>query len=385
MDSEAGEIFTNYHFNTKNNIVDASTNLTDFLSVGVERMIELIESLQGRGSGWIFDEVLHFDILTNVYKPLAGSSYIPLPKFLASKKAIINPKNTDQECFKWAVTEAVYPQKSNCDRITKTSKTNAEKFNWDGIKFPVKLSQIRLFEKNNPGYVVNVLGYSEDDGIYPVRISKQYVEAQGETLKTVINLMLLSDERGGDTPRGRAVVDRNENDEQTHQHYTLIKNMSRLVGMQTNKHNGKTHIFLNCFNTFSLEKSFKEHTEVCLSNEAVKIEMPKKGSCIEFDKHAKKLKVPFVIYADFESYTERITEDVPEGRDRVVGADDTQSYTKKYQKHTPSGFCYYIVYREGIYKNPVVYTGGNVAEEFCRHLEMETRDIYDKYFKMPFQ
>ena len=84
--------------------------------------------------------------------------------------------------------------------------------------------------------------------------------------------------------------------------------MSRLVGMQTNKHNGKTHICLNCFNTFSLEKSFKEHIEVCLSNEAVKINMPKKGSCIEFNKFGKKLKVPFVVYADFESYTEHITE-----------------------------------------------------------------------------
>ena len=181
MEAEAGEVFTDYHFNTKNNIVDASTNLTDFLSVSVERLIELIESLQGRGSGWIFDEVLHFDILTNVYKPLAGSSYIPLPKFLASKKAIINPKNSDRECFKWAVTEAVYPQKSNRDRITKTSRENAEKFNWDGIKFAVKLSQISLFEKNNPGYVVNVLGYSEDDGIYPVRISKQYTSSLSTT------------------------------------------------------------------------------------------------------------------------------------------------------------------------------------------------------------
>ena len=69
--------------------------------------------------------------------------------------------------------------------------------------------------------------------------------------------------------------------------------------------------------------------------------------------------------------------------------DDRQSYTKKYQKHTPSGFCYYIVYRGGIYKKPIVYTlgsalgsaGKNVAEEFCKHLEIETRDIYDKYFK----
>ena len=377
MDNEdVEEIFTDYHFNTKNKIVDESTNLTDFLSVSVERLIELIESLQGKGSGWIFDEVLHFDILTNVYKPLARSSWVPLPKFLASKKAIINPKNSDRECFKWAVTEAVYPQKSNRDRITKTSKDNAKKFNWDGIKFPVKLSQISLFEKNNPEYAVNVLGYSGDDGIYPVRISKRYTSIADVGTATAINLMLLSGEE-------------TSNSGKSHQHYTLIKNMSRLVGMQTNKHNGKSHICLNCFNTFSLEKSFKEHAEVCLTNDSVKIEMPKKESYIEFDKHAKKLKVPFVIYADFESYTEHIPEEhtndetksYPEDAAKPYPEDATKSYTKKYQKHTPSGFCYYIVYRGGIYKKPVVYTGENAAEEFCRQLEMETRDIYKKYFK----
>ena len=302
----------------------------------------------------------------------------------------------------------MYPQKRDRNRITKTSKENAELFNWDGIKFPMKLSQINLFEKNNPGYVVNVLGYSKDDGIYPVRISKQYVSEAGTVSTpteqvTVINLMLLSGERntegnGGDDSNNE---NDNENENKSHQHYALINNMSRLVGMQTNKHNGKTHICLNCFNTFSLEKSFNEHTKVCLSNESVKIEMPKKGSCIEFDKHAKKLRVPFVVYADFESYTERLTERVTErltegGTPNGV-YDDTQSYpedatksyTKKYQKHTPSGFCYYIVYRGGMYKAPVVYspsatksyTGGNVAEEFCKHLETETRDIYNEYFK----
>ena len=309
-ESGAEEIFTDYHFNTKNDVVDGATNLVNFLSVSVERLVELVESLQGKGSGWVFDKVLHFDILVNVYKPLAGSSYIPLPKFLANKKAIINPKNSDQECFKWAVTEAVYPQKRDRDRITKISKENAKLFNWDGIKFPVKLSQINLFEKNNSEYVINVLGYSEDDGVYPVRISKQYVkpnetqarsETQTETrtevnvaqvvktsTPTVINLMMLSGE------------------EDNQQHYVLINNMSRLVGMQTNKHKTKSHICLNCFNTFSLEKSFKEHTEICLTNDSVKIEMPKKGTCIEFNKFGKKLKVPFVIYADFESYTENL-------------------------------------------------------------------------------
>ena len=303
------EVFTDYHFNTKNIVVDDATNLTNFFSVSVERLVELIESLQGKGSGWVFDEVLHFDILISVYKPLAGSSWIPLPKFLASKKALINPRNTDQECFKWCVVEGMYPQKRDRDRITKTSKANAELFNWDGINFPVKPSQINLFEKNNSGLAINVLGYSKGDGIYPIRISKEGVnpltpnsQLEGRFCSlTVVNLMLLSNESDGLSPQ--------DDDGKDEQHYVLINNLSRLVGMQTNKHNGKTHICINCFNTFSLEKSFKEHMEVCLSNESVKIEMPKKGSNIEFKNYVKKLKVPFVIYADFESYTERVSKE----------------------------------------------------------------------------
>ena len=318
---ENGEkIFTDYHFSTKNEVVYESTDLMDFLSVSVERLIELIESLQGRGSGWIFTKVLHFDILVDVYKPLAASSYIELPKFLADKKAIINPKNTDDECFKWCVTEVVYPQKINRERVTKKSRENAKLFNWEGIKFPMKKTQISLFEKNNPEYAVNVLGYDEREGVNPISISKYYT-----TSRTAINLLIISSG--------------------TKQHYVIVKNMSRLVGMQTNKHKGKTHICLNCFNTFSIEKSFKQHTEFCLSNEAVKVDMPKKGSTIKFDKFGKTLKVPFVAYADFESFTEKIhSNDVDNSE---------QSYTKKYQKHTPSGFCYYIAYRGGIYKKPV--------------------------------
>jgi len=36
------------------------------------------------------------------YEPLNGSSYIPLPKVLANTKALINIKNKDDECLRWA-------------------------------------------------------------------------------------------------------------------------------------------------------------------------------------------------------------------------------------------------------------------------------------------
>ena len=53
------------------------------------------------------------------YVPLGDSSYIPLPKFLAAKKAIINLKNEDDECFKWAITRAINPVEKNAEHIVK--------------------------------------------------------------------------------------------------------------------------------------------------------------------------------------------------------------------------------------------------------------------------
>ena len=47
---------------------------------------------------------LSLGLHTVKYEPLEGCSYIPLPDFLAAKRAIINLKNENDECFKWVVT-----------------------------------------------------------------------------------------------------------------------------------------------------------------------------------------------------------------------------------------------------------------------------------------
>ena len=56
------------------------------------------------GSGWRFRSIVSLNVFTVEYKALKGSSYIPLPNCLASKKAIINMQNEDDQCFKWSVT-----------------------------------------------------------------------------------------------------------------------------------------------------------------------------------------------------------------------------------------------------------------------------------------
>lgn len=74
---------------------------------------------------------------------MSGSSYIPLPKFIADKKAVINVENEHNQCFKIMVFV------KNPQRITKILKYQSEKLNFDNIKFPVEFDGINKFEKLN--------------------------------------------------------------------------------------------------------------------------------------------------------------------------------------------------------------------------------------------
>ena len=79
------------------------------------------------------------------YVPLGGSSYIPLSKFLAAKKAIINLKNEDDECFKCVITRALNPVEKTLNLLIKKLREKLEVLNWDDMKFLVNLSDINKF------------------------------------------------------------------------------------------------------------------------------------------------------------------------------------------------------------------------------------------------
>ena len=80
---------------------------------------------------------------------MRGSSYPPLPNWLARKKAIINPKNEDQECFKLAVIVASRWEEIDKDpqRISKLKRFEKD-FDWSGIGFPVFE---RILANSSPG------------------------------------------------------------------------------------------------------------------------------------------------------------------------------------------------------------------------------------------
>ena len=90
-----------------------------------------------------------------------GSSYLPLPDWISRKKAIINPKNEDMECFKWAVIAADRWQEidKHPERISKLRKFE-EEYDWTDVEFPFAIRSIDKFECKNE-ISVNILAVED--------------------------------------------------------------------------------------------------------------------------------------------------------------------------------------------------------------------------------
>ncbi|VVC38467.1 Hypothetical protein CINCED_3A024909, partial [Cinara cedri] len=76
------------------------------------------------------------------------SSFIQLPVSIQNKKAVINSKNTDEKCFKWAIL-AKNITEDHSYRVSKKYIEYANKYDFNGLTYPTPLSDIKKFEKNN--------------------------------------------------------------------------------------------------------------------------------------------------------------------------------------------------------------------------------------------
>ena len=252
-------------------------------------------------------------------------------------------KNKDNKCFLWCVLRALNPVRTDKDRIDTILKSKENTLNMKDIKYPVSLQDINKFESFNSNISVTVLGYDECNNIiYPLRISKHNDRSHK------INLLLIEKEGVS--------------------HYCLIASMSRLLGLQVSKHNGKCFICENCLNPFKIEESLNKHKEYCDKNNCVKINMPEKGSILNFKNFSHSERVPFVIYADMECLIKNILNCQP---------NPESSYTKKYQKHEPISFSYYIkCFDDSVYEPRLSsYTGEDAMDVFIKWLEEDIKEI----------
>ena len=350
MISERDNLIKDFPFHSGIEINLEGTNeneiYTTMIDTILERIANLINGSSGGGSGWIFYKIIKLELHTVSYRPLRGNTWVSLPKELADKKAIINMKNQDNKCFMWSVLRALNPKTNNPDRIDKELMEKEDTLNMKGIEYPVSLKEdrdISKFEKQNPEISITVLGFNEKDKVHTLRCSNHVYNRKH-------NIILLLIEIDGV------------------KHYCLVKNPSRLLSRQVSAHKEGTHFCFRCLNPFWSHKSLEKHWEYCKNHEAVKINMPEKGTILKFKHHERSEKLPFIIYADMEALIKEMQNCDP---------NPLNSYTKKYQKHEPISFSYYIKsFDDNVYKSKLrMYTGEDAMEKFVDWIEDDVKDI----------
>ena len=110
------------------------------------------------------------------------------------------------------------------------------------------------------------------------------------------------------------------------------------------------------------------------------VKMPDKdNNILKFNNFDKQQPVPFVIYADFEAITEKISSCQP---------NNDKSYTKAYQKHTDCGYGYKIVccYDDKYSKPVTIYRGEKAVYKFMEAMLEEVKyckKVMKKEFNKP--
>ena len=279
---------------------------------GSESINNQLQLINFPKSGFKYKKILYMDVNFSEIRLIRGSSYVELVKWIRDKKAIINPKNEDNQCFKWAVIAALYKYNN-----IKDLKRSENKFNWSGLTFPMEVSKIGIFEKNNK-YGINVI-YVNGSTFAILRKSKR--------IKDVINLFY-SDE-----------------------HYSAINSLSRLLS--NTKHNGKEYFCMNCLNGFNSELKLKTHEIYCI-NGTIVLTKPR-NKIMKYTDGDKQFRVPFIIYGDFEC---------------IIDSSGN---------HIPSGFCTYTKFAYGKLDNPMnIYRGKDCVEKFIINIRETVKYLYEK-------
>ena len=165
----------------------------------------------------------------------------------SKKEAIINNDNS----FQNALEDALSYQniKTNPERISKL-KPYINKYNWEGIDFPVGPKELKKIERNNKAIALNRLFIPHN--AKAIRAAYRS-ECNNKRKKQVIVLMITNGKKW---------------------HYLAITNLSALLQRKSSNHYGDFY-YLNCSNSYTTKNILKEPEEICNNPDSCHIKMPK--------------------------------------------------------------------------------------------------------------
>lgn len=335
-------------FKTKNVAVHNENDVKEAVNWAIEKLIKEEAEFKEKGSGWKIVSIDGLLLRINRFSALRGSSYIALPDVINRKKAVINVKNNDLYCFKWAIL-AKHVTSNHPERLDARYHALSNKYDFSMLRFPVSIDQIHKFERKN-NLSVNVYVLKENKEVKPLKVCT-------EEKSNHFDLLYLKKEETS--------------------HYCYIKNFSRLVCNQLTKNGHGITVCKRCFTFYSnrdpsIIEKFINHKKRCVNHDPAHIKMPerdvdKNPPILSFKNYENMFPVPIVAYADFECILKPAL---------YYPSSNLSTYTYTIQNHVPMSYCLYFVcditldeqIKEVVPNGPILYRGENAAQNFVMRM-----------------
>jgi hypothetical protein len=125
-----------------------------------------VELFERNGSGWRLNKVVGCDIKLAAFNIFVGGCEADLPKRIAIKRAVINPKSGSNNCFLIGFLMAAHFKEIKTHRERPMRYMKFEKlYNFKELECPTPLSYVKKFEKIN-NVAINVFTICEDEEDY---------------------------------------------------------------------------------------------------------------------------------------------------------------------------------------------------------------------------
>jgi len=350
----SNDVSFEFAYKTTNGTIINDEDIDYHVSEQVAKLNMEIDTRELAGSGYTVKQIKHLEVRVSKVKHLApASGFIPLPRWVKTKGAVVNVRSNRDDCFKLCILASF--NKSNKHLVQLKNVQKYEKlFNFD-INFPAKLVDVKRFCALND-VSINVYGILEEDEIYPIHICKEEKEQH-------FNLLYLSNNTAG--------------------HYCLITSLSRLLTKQLSKAHGRRYFCNRCLLRFYKQSTLDKHKSACGNEKLATLKLPEGKTYYKFDSFHACQKNLICITLDMESVLRPISTCIPTL---------DKPFTTETQLHQPVSFGAYLVCEVSEEEAPSIprgYFGAlcrtedeleNELFEYFYCLTLEVRELFDRNF-----
>ncbi|XP_050066232.1 uncharacterized protein LOC126555343 [Aphis gossypii] len=191
------------------------------------------DSYAGKYSGFTLSCIDGLLLGVYEYTPMGGSSYLPLPESILNRKAVVNPQNIDQQCFKWAILAKHVPH-DNRRRVGANYLREEHRYDFSALSVPTPVSEIKLFERSNPGTTVNLYGIRNCE--------KNKNNKTKSSTQSVAYPLRVADKEKADHFDLLLIAGKDDEN-----HYAYITHFSRLASPQKNNREHQLFFCKRCF------------------------------------------------------------------------------------------------------------------------------------------